>query len=298
MKLATAKSWIFDCITVVGFLLTALGTYLTLKSDVARDILEQSLAKIGFCIVVTAVLACYHYFHKAVLLESVLRGRDSVAGAINMILHFKNNPASIEHVQQGLHNMSEICQHISAAFRKYHAPDVAVCIHYLNVDENQRYYVNVLCRNTETKKRHTSAPPPAFDKDFLEENTDFNSLFPKLKTHKISEIYYLNNFLPYSPFYRNSHFSEEKQKSYYKLFGIFHRIFNWELPYKSTLVVPLITIQSERIRHLEGFLSIDSPKLWAFSLSYDLPIILTIAEAIAPIVKIYNQSNLLRDQKF
>lgn len=152
------------------------------------------------------------------------------------------------------------------------------------------------CRNTESKDRRKAMTPSAFDKDYIDENTDFKYLFPKLETERIQDIYYLNNFMPFSPYYRNSHFSKKNMERYYKFGGFIHRISDWKLPYKSTLIVPLVTFgQNGKSRRLQGFLSVDSPNVWAFSSRYDLPMLLILAEAFAPIVEKYIQSNLLHN---
>lgn len=285
-------AWFKDILTVVGFLLTALGTYLTYKSGETAEVITQPLVTICLVLTFLTTIGWYHFFFKSAILKSVLQGRDHIDGAMNLIYELNHDPKRKVHVQQGIQALSEICQQISAGLRKYHSPDISVCIHYVNCDDKGPY-VNVLCRNTESKQRQAGRPPAAFDKDYIDENSDFKSIIPLLRARYIKDIYYINNFLPFSAYYRNSHFSKERSEAYYRTFGWISRIATWELPYKSTLVVPLISFDQKGGRQVEGFLSIDSPKLWSFSKSYDLPIVIHFAGIIAPLVAKYNQSNLL-----
>ncbi len=284
--------WLFDLITVLGFILTALGAYLTCNADTSVEVMKQTLLIAFVSLALFTTVGWYHYYYKSKILKSVLKGRDHINGTTNRLIELNHNPKIKVHVKHGIQDLSEICQEISAGLRKYHAPDISVCIHYVNKDENG-YYVNVLCRNTESKQRQSKRAPFASNKDYINDNTDFKLLIPLLSAKHINKIYYLNNFLPFSPYYRNSHFSVEMQPRYYGTFGWIYRMIMWELPYKSTLVVPLVSVQDKK-RQIEGFLSIDSPKLWSFSKSYDLPMVLHLAGMIAPLVSKYNQSNLLK----
>lgn len=286
------KRWIFDALTIIGFFLTVLGTYLTYNSGEEAEKLKTPIIYGCVFIAISTSIGCYHFYHKSQILSSVHEGRNHVDRALNLIFNLNNNPKQKAHVQQCISVLSEICQEVSAGLRKYHSPDISVCIHYVNQDENGPY-VNILCRNTESKNRQSKRPPAATDKDYIDENTDFKYLIPLLKAKHIDKIYYRNNFLPFSPWYKNSHFSIEMQRKYYGKNGWIFRMFKWELPYRSTLVVPLITVSHNNNRHIEGFLSLDSPKVWSFSKSYDLPIVLHLANVIAPIISIYNQRNLL-----
>lgn len=283
---------LFDIITVAGFLLTALGTYLTVMSGEQAEEIVRPL--VIACIALTLVFATlwYHSFHKSMLLKSVFHGGNHISEALNMIVDLNHSPKRKSHVQQGIVALSEICQEVSAGLRKYHSPDIAICIHYVNSD-NEGAYVNTLCRNTESKKRPAKRAVTAKSVDYIKDNSDFDRVVNLFKRKPLDKVYYLNNFLPFSPYYRNSHFSSEMQPVYYRSFGWAHRIFRWELPYRSTLVVPLVTTISPKEKRVEGFLSIDSPKCWSFSRDYDLPIVQRFAAAIAPLVAAYNNSNLL-----
>ncbi len=283
--------WFFDIITVLGFFLTALGTYLTVKSGEALELIREPILTVSLIVMVLCLIGCYHYYHKSQIMASVMEGRNQMAPTIKKILEINQKYNGRTHVQHCISDLAEVCQEISAGMRKFHSPNISVCIQYVNQD-TKGPYVNVLCRNLESKKRHESRPPSAGEKDYIDENTDFKKLLPLLSTSETKDIYYLNNFLPYSPFYRNSRFSDVKRKKYYGSGGWFHRIRSWELPYKSTLVVPLI-IENSKERKVVGFLSIDSPALRSFSSKYDLPVIIYLAKMIAPFVEKYSQKNLL-----
>lgn len=283
--------WIFDIITILGFGLTAVGTYLTAKSGEAAVLIQTPIVKVSLIIAVIAAVGWYHYYHKSMIMKSVLEGRDHIAGALHMISEVSRQNTSKTNVQKGIEQLSEICQKVSAGMRKYHTPNISVCIQYINKD-NLGPYVKVLCRNTDSKKRHDKRPISALTKDYINENTDFQYIIPMLSIVNSEKIYYINNALPFSPFYRNSRFSKSKRIKYYGHLGIFYRICDWELPYKSTLVVPIIE-ENKGTCTIQGFLSIDSPKYFSFSRKYDLPIIRHLADALAPVIGNYNRHNLI-----
>jgi len=290
----TIMRWIYDVITVSGFLLTAFGTYITYNSVLAPEILGNNL--FTYSLILTFIFAiCFcHYFFKYGIAKSVLNGRDHLNQAMIQITELNDSLKSKVNIEKGISKLSEICQDLSASLRNYHAPNISVCIHYVNSDDTGRPYVNVLCRNTESKQKQTRRPPAYSEKDYIDLNTDFSRLIPLLKVRHIDKLYYLNNFIPFSPFYRNSHFSSDMKNRYYGFCGWIIRITKWELPYKSAIVVPIITADDKRNRNIEGFISIDSPRLWSFSRHYDLPIVIHFASAVAPFVAKYNQNNLLK----
>lgn len=284
--------YFFDVLTILGFLLTLLGTYLTYKSGESAEVLEKPI--VSTCLIGLLLFASlwYHSFHRSAIYKSVFKGEGYINEALNQIIYLNHIPKRKSHVAKGISELSEICQQVSAGFRKYHKPDISICIHYVNSDENGPY-VYPLCRNTESKSRPTKRVSTSLKHDYITENTDFSSIMNSFKKVPDEKIYYINNFLPFSPYYKNSHFSSSMRVKYYKRFGWFYRIRFWELPYKSTLVVPIITSESSVEKKIEGFLSIDSPQCWSFSVYYDLPIIKRFAGAIAPLVSKYNRSNLL-----
>lgn len=292
MKAVRIKILTGDFLTVFGFLLTALGTYLTCRANAAGDLINNELFIGGSILVVITSLGWFWYFHKAKLYESIIECREHLDEAKNMIMELGRDKDKCEHVQQCPAILTEICQKVAVSFRKFHEPEIAVCIHYVNRDDEGKAYVNILCRNTDSKHRPESTDIPASDTDYIDDNTDFKSLFPKLKSSSINNIYYFNNFLPWSFRYRNSHFSTDTQKKYYCLMGFIFRLFDWKLPYKSTIVLPLIVEKHPRKREIQGFLSIDSSRQWAFSRIHDLPLLISLAKDISPIIKIYVNKNL------
>ncbi|MBD5261378.1 MAG: hypothetical protein HDS38_04520 [Bacteroides sp.] len=292
MKAARIKVLTGDFLTVFGFLLTALGTYLTYRASAAGNIINNELFIGGCILVLITTFGWFRYFHRAKLFESIIECRGHLDDAKNMIMELGRDNKKCGHIQQCPAVLSEICQKIAVSFRKFHEPEIAVCIHYVNRNETGKAYVNILCRNTDSKRRPESTDPPATEIDYIDDNTDFKSIFPKLRSSSIHNIYYFNNFLPWSCGYKNSHFSSETQKKYYGRMGFFHRVYDWKLPYKSTIVVPLIVEEYPRKREIQGFLSIDSTRQWAFSRDHDLPLLIGLAKDITPIIKIYANKNL------
>lgn len=280
-----------EFIAIVGFLLTALGTYLSWRSTASQHLIHDELLKICGILVVIFGVGWFYYYHHYHLAKSVIEGRDTMSNAHAMISDLAGERICKSKIQQQLESLSLICQEISKAFEHYHDVGIAVCIHYLN-SEDKKYYVNCLCRDVNSRNRPRNSPRPGKTKDYIEDNSDFRHLFSELSYKSVSKVYYLNNFLPFSPYYRNSHFSDVMTKKYYNYFGWFHRAFRWELIYKSTLVIPMV-IHEKNTPKIIGFLSIDSPRVWAFSTTFDLPSLQSVAASLAPVVNRFVLKNQL-----
>lgn len=284
--------WLRDIISVLGFLLTAYGTYVTYRSDLGVEVMRDELLRYSTLITFVCCVGVYHYYNKFHIVRSVLNGREKLDDVYGLIYELDENPQTIRRLKQGNDKLSDVCQLMSAAMRKYHSPSLTVNILYLNRRED-RPYVNLLCRNKESLTRSKGRPKGYSDLDYVTDNTDFQSLIWKSQYNPIDKVYYLNNFLPLSITYNNTHFPQEwKQKYDSLLVGWYYRITHWCLPYRSSLVVPIVTSLGNQEYRIEGFLAVDSPQLNSFSKNYDLPLVRNVANALAPIIANYAQMHL------
>lgn len=271
----------FNILTVLGFLLTFLGTYLTIKSGSSEEVLSNGL--IFWLLIISVITASgwYIYFHKFYIIKSVLRGRSELQQVHNTIIDVeKQSKKNIGKYADCLKELSVLCQHIACGMRRFHSSEIAVNVHYLNREKCEngvREYVEILARNTDSIRHRKNGMK--VEKDYIEHNTDFSTVIYKMQNCQQNDHYYFCNWLCWNPYYKNSHLT--KFFLIHPFLGLFCK---WPLPYRSAIVVPIKT-EDEGKQKIWGFLSIDSNKSYAFSKKYDLPIMMEMAETIAPFVR-------------
>ena len=168
----------------------------------------------------------------------------------------------------------------------------SVCIKVIEGDpkvhqnESLRPKVRTLCRNDDAEKRRKLADISSVS-HWVDQNTDFYNLHQNAGTPR--EYCFFSNNIPGLRGYRNSSFevygSPADSLILTKLFPPFA---SWPLPYKSTIVVPILPrahdAQSQR---LYGYLCVDSRSRGAFSRRYDPELLTGIAECLCAVVKRY-----------
>lgn len=83
--------WFFDLITVLGFLLTVLGTYLTVRSESTSDIMQNELIHYGAPLLLLTTLGWFHWFRKYNIAKSVFNGRTDLNEAHIKAIDFADN---------------------------------------------------------------------------------------------------------------------------------------------------------------------------------------------------------------
>lgn len=162
-----------------------------------------------------------------------------------------------------------VCTNISNAFEIVKKNKIGVCIKYVN-SENDNLYVKTLCRDINSYNNRED-----FDKlknlDYLTQNTDFTHIMNLMKEKvEYKYLFYCQNNLDNTYQYNNTHLKEINIPP--SIFAYFQRKKKWPLPYKSTIVVPLL-----KENNLNGFLCIDSPDSKCFIKGKDVAIVQQIA---------------------
>ncbi len=281
---------IFNIVDVLGFLLTALGTYLTIRNGSDCNIIRNELAVgIGILLIVFSVFG-FHYFRKYEIAKSVILGREELIKAHYKAFQFSNelNRNKPPHITKCITEFSTICQHIRSGLRRFHKVEVSTCILYINKDEKNTIYAKTLSRDTDTFERREQSASISDIHVSIFNNTDFRHIFDSIKKKPIEQVHYFNNAIPLSVNYRNTHIHREWQYKYYCWYGLIPRLFAWKLPYRSTIVVPIIPRNSQKVETIEGFLCVDSPNMFVFSKKYDLPVIKELASSIYPALRTFN----------
>lgn len=291
----------FDLITVLGFILTGLGTYLTLKSGANEKILENEIIRYGGIVLFVSLVALFRYWRKYEIAKSVIKGRaeinEAYIKASNLAQQLQNKKLPLN---KCLADFSEICQHISAGFRRFHKSHISVCLQYVNSTEGdeENLYVKALSRDLETCRKRKKQTTIYTNKDYINDNSDFRHIFNKIETSPPEDLFYFNNHLPLSFLYKNSHIHENWKKKYNNLIvGIYWRLFRWKLPYRSTIVVPVLPEDKQGKGLISGFLCVDSTHFFAFSKKFDLVILKEIAATLHPALHSFNQRYLIKYEK-
>lgn len=83
--------WLFDIITIIGFFLTIVGTYLTIRSGAAVELMRDEIICYGSIGLVVSLLLFCHWFKKYQIAKAVFKSMTSINEAhVKAILLVKN----------------------------------------------------------------------------------------------------------------------------------------------------------------------------------------------------------------
>lgn len=187
-------------------------------------------------------------------------------------------------------DFQNICDHLAQAYGLITGTRCSACLKILNqkMDESQvaepRPFVTTLCRDA------NSIPSRQFSDDeithWLDENTDFEMIFRNLG--KPMGRAFLSNNLCRRAGYRNTSFTLYGGEPGYltiPYLDLLVRYSTWPLPYKSTIVSPILAPGSEGSKpHLLGSLCVDSRSRGVFRERYDIEMMCSIAGALYPLL--------------
>lgn len=284
--------WIIDLFSILGLPLTAIGTYFTIKSGVGEIIIKDELLRYGSIVLTLTLFGTYHYYKKYEIAKSVIRGRKELNKAHINALKFNDNLNKNQSVklEKCITEFSNICQHLCTSLSRFHNVTISACISYVSRNSNDnKAYTNTLSRDINSSHQRQQVASIYNTFGYISENTDFSYIFESIKNTPIDEVYYFNNSIPLNLHYKNSHLHESWKKHYYSWYGLIPRIFNWKLPYRSTIVVPIVPINNQKQDSIEGFLCVDCPRMWVFSEKYDVPILKELASSLHPAMKNFNR---------
>lgn len=183
---------------------------------------------------------------------------------------------------------------ISNAFSTINGHHCGVCLKIL-VEKNGKPKVYTFCRDEKSTRKRIVGTRDKTD-HWLAGNSDFNFIYEELNSLNYRKCFYFSNFLPWKNKYTNTRLMNwPPNGSRLKVF--FLRNFRWPLPYRSTIVVPLIplALSDQSQESLRGFLCIDSPKNIAFYKQFDVEIFMGLADGFYnKIDKLYN---LIKDEQ-
>ena len=183
--------------------------------------------------------------------------------------------------------LAETVREAAEAFSLMTGTRVSACIKVVKAEKTggeHRFRVEDIVRDPKSVNRNGRGK--SLVKHWVDDNSDFRSLIDSVGTP--AGEYYINGWLPGEWEYENSSFPiyGDMPKPRILFFREILRDFQWPLPYKSTLVVPIRNTgpNPEEVGPLVGFFCIDSRARHAFSSRYNVPVFQVLAELAQPVL--------------
>lgn len=175
----------------------------------------------------------------------------------------------------------QMCSKISDAFSIIKNTQISVCIKFINT-KDKLDYIETLARDFKSLDERNDYDEAS---DTLNDNSDFKSIISShTKIHvqkKWADIFYCQNNLPHIYGYYNSHLNEAELSN--GILGIFLRHFQWTLPYRSTLIVPISNYNDDSFY---GFLCLDSKNIYSFNTKSDIDLLKSVVISIWKITEL------------
>ncbi len=206
---------------------------------------------------------------------------------IHDLNRYNTNQLATKMIEQ---HLKDLCTNISFALTTISGYKVSCCIKVMTQKDNGTDYVlKTLCRDTHDG---LSRARPDYKKEHLvNANTDFKTLLNDLENGK--SRHFMSNKLNWLKQYDNSSFDSYGGKpnwtnSYLAdFFLLILRTVRWPLPYKSTIIVPIIPVNYKPNDGILGFLCVDSKHMFVFRRYYDVDLLVGLADGM------YNSINQL-----
>ncbi len=193
-------------------------------------------------------------------------------------------------LEKSISELSNVCFQIAKMLKDLRHCDVAVCIKYMNIN-NDVYYVKTLCRDPSSHKIRQDLYDVNIQDD-IDKNTDFKEIFKKIEDKKDwKDVYFFSNYLPQKHQYNNTHLNSEELPD--GIFSYFSRNKKWPLSYKSTIVAPVL---SDDNKVIYGYLCVDSPQNSGFNKKRDIRLVQDLALFLAPTIRLVSERHLTSKQ--
>jgi len=193
-------------------------------------------------------------------------------------------------IEKIISTLRDFCTELALVLSTVSGTRCSVCIKILESDDqSNRLKVYTLCRDSHSEINRTHRQEADID-HWVDKNTDFLYILNNLQQY--GNTYFISNKLPFLINYQNTSFqyyygTDHPKESDTLILNYFLRNWRWNLPYKSTIVVPLCPYREKErtINNLVGFLCVDSPRLYAFKTDYDLHIMMGVADGLYNIIR-------------
>lgn len=179
--------------------------------------------------------------------------------------------------------MNSFCDSLSNIFTKLHNTKICVSIKLLSESGGE---VLLITQARDSFSTSHGRPKGKNDKTkhWLKANSDFNFIYNKIENATSYSLYYHCANLVSERDYMNTRLADwtPLKTKLGKWIDNIVRPYNWPLWYKSTLVVPIIPLNSNQrsIDNLRGFLCLDSSETKSFNEKVDMEILRGAADEL------------------
>lgn len=280
--------------TIWDYIIMLIGTMGSLASVICLYAFFNNLSTEGWIAVLfMGVISLYFVIYNFWLLtryRKKTRYADAY-GAINIGFSHLHRLRRIENLQinQILPELAKLCDEMSYAFGRLYGSQIGICIKFI-VNDNGRPRCETLVRNSYSNAQNRKSGSQDVTKHWIDANSDFEFIYSNFDNDNVDTSYYLEQHLPTCRDYKNTRLKNGwKPKSYFLFPEKYARKWNWPLPYKSTLIVPIVPLiaNDQSQEAIRGFLCADSPSEGIFNKYYDVDIMKGVADGI------YNQIDLI-----
>ena len=280
--------------TIWDYIIMLIGTLGSLASIICLYAFFNNLSAEGWIAVMfMGVISLYFVAYNFWLLTRY-RKKTRYAGAYGPInigfsrlhrLRRIDNPT----IDQILPELETLCNEVSNAFSKIYGSKIGICIKFI-VNDNGRPRCKTLVRDSYSNAQNRKSGTQDTTRHWIDANSDFEFIYSNFDNDNIDTSYYIEKHLPICRDYKNTRLKVGwKPQTYFPIPEYFARRWNWPLPYKSTLIVPIVPLiaNDQTQEAIRGFLCADSSSEGIFNKYYDVDIMKGVADGI------YNQIDLI-----
>jgi len=194
--------------------------------------------------------------------------------------------AKITDPQTGTNSLMTYCESVSSIFTLLKGHRIGACVKLLCEDTSGKAIVITQARDCFSNAHNRKTGSADKTEYTMEANSDFSFIYNNMESDTEDSSFFHSANLVRESDYRNSRLNKWKVKKIPFIPEYFVRKYTWPLPYKSTIVVPIIPLNSnsQNIDNLRGFLCIDSKNTGVFNIPVDKNILRGMAAELCPIV--------------
>lgn len=280
--------------TIWDYIIMLIGTLGSLASIIALGVFFNQLTTEGWIAVLFMGVMCVYFVAYNFWLLTRYRKKTKYAdayAAINIGFSHLHRLRRVENltIDQILPELEVLCNEVSNAFCKIYGNKIGVCIKFI-VDDGGRPRCKTLVRDSNSNAQSRKSGSQDTTKHWIDANSDFEFIYNNFDDDNVDTSFYLEQHLPNCHDYKNTRIKTGWKPP--KMFFFpqkYARKWNWPLPYKSTLIVPIVPLiaNDQSQEAIRGFLCADSPNEGVFNKYYDVDIMKGVADGI------YNQIDLI-----
>ena len=271
-----------------------IGTFGSLASIIALSVFFKQLSTEGWIAVLFMGILCVYFVVYNFWLLTRYRKKTKYAdayGEINLGFSYLHSLRRIDNpsIKDILPDLVKLCDAVSHAFSKIYGCKIGVCIKFI-VNDNDRPRCETLVRDSNSNSQSRKSGTQDETKHWIDANSDFQFIYDNFNDDNVQTSYYLEQHLPNCHDYKNTRLKYNwNPKTYWPFLARYARKWNWPLPYRSTLIVPIVPLLANEQSQdaIRGFLCVDSASEGIFNKYYDVDIMKGVADGI------YNQIDLI-----